>query len=307
MAATDSNEEQPVTPAAAVPADGSPAEAEDAAPAVIRVPSSGPRRPLLFAAVGVPVLLLSFAGAMLAARASAPPPAPEQHLWSYEGETGPQQWAEVDSHARLCATGEQQSPIDIHPSRLAQADWLTPLEARYRMSKLKLVSKHHGLQIKVDPGSRLVLHGRDYALTHVQVHTPSEHTINGRPAAMELQLTHEGEHGEGTLILSVLAEEGADNPFLSKVWGQLPEKEGEVKTEASASAQELLPRSLRYFYYQGSLTTPPCTEGVKWVVMREPVTVSKDQVTRFKNIFHANARPPQPIKERYIFEDVPQR
>jgi carbonic anhydrase len=307
MASAEVSEEQPA-PAEpdASPADG---EAEETAPAprVIRVPGGGLRGPLLYAAVGVPLLLVSFLGTMFAVRATAPAPAAEQHVWSYEGNTAPAKWAEVDPHAKLCGVGEQQSPIDIHPSRLAQVDWMTPIQTRYRPSKLSLVNEHHNLKVKFEAGSRLTLLGQEYVLSHVQVHTPSEHTISGRAAAMELQLVHTRADDSSQLaIVSVLAEEGAEHPFLARIWGQLPEKEGQAKTEVTASAQELLPRGQRFFYYQGSITTPPCTEGVKWVVMREPVTVSKDQVSRFKTIFHANARPVQPVKERYVFEDVPQ-
>jgi len=285
-----------------------PTEAAAPPPAVIRV--SGPRLspPLQIAAVALPVLLLSFAlgwnltqggTGTLSAEGTA-------HSWSYEGVTGPTHWGEVDTHDALCKSGVQQSPVDIHPSRLLRLDWLPPLQTTYKPGPITLTHREHALHVDVGTGNRMTFLGQDYLLEHMVFHTPAEHTMNGRIADMEIQLVHRSnDASRRTAILSVLGTEGAENPFLAKFWGQIPDKEGDVKTDVSASPQEILPRGVLYYFYEGSITTPPCTEGVSWVVLKDSVSVSRDQISRLKTIFHANARPIQPLNERFLKEEIP--
>ncbi|HXI17399.1 MAG TPA: carbonic anhydrase family protein [Chloroflexota bacterium] len=256
------------TEASAPPPDGEvplPAVAEAGGePAVIKVTGSrfgGPlfKSPLVYAIVGVPLLLLSFLGTMLVSRGGAPAPAATHHEWSYEGAAGPTHWGEGDPHAATCQTGAEQSPVDIHPSRLLQLEWLVPVQPKYKASKVRLQNVAHTARIAFDPGSRMVFQGREYELTE----TPSEHKINGRAADMELQLLHATpDSSRAPAVISLMATEGAENPTLAKIWQQLPDKEGpEVKTTVDLNPQDLLPRNLRFYYYDGSLTTPPCTEG----------------------------------------------
>jgi len=307
-----------VSEAAAPPPEGEapPAELaeEGAEPAVIKVSGSrfsGPpfNGPLVYAIVGVPLLLLSFLGTMLISRGGTPAPAEAQHEWSYEGAAGPTHWGEGDPHAAICQTGTEQSPVDIHPSRLMQLEWLVPIQAKYKASKVRLQNVAHTARIAFDPGSRMVFQGREYELTEIRVHTPSEHKINGRTADMELQLLHvTPDSAQAPAVISLLAMEGAENPTLAKVWQQLPEKEGPaVKTTVDLNAQDLLPRDLRYYHYDGSLTTPPCTEGVRWIVLKEQIAASRAQIQRVKDLFKMNARPVQPTKDRFIKEEVPAR
>lgn len=273
---------------------------------VIRVASPRLGGPLLYAAIGIPLAILSFAGAMLASRASAPAVDLTHGRWSYEGNEGPAHWGELDPWARTCRTGETQSPVDIHPSRMLQIEWLTPLQVKYKPGKVRLLNRDHTLHVAYESGSRLVALGQEYELKTITFRTPAEHTIRGRAADMEIQLMHTHTGGARQLGLSVLATEGPENQFLNKFWHQIPDKGGaELKPEITASALDTLPRDTRYYFYDGSLTYPPCTEGVNWVVLKETVTVSREQISRFKAIFGGNARPVQPIKERYIKEELP--
>ncbi|MGI8424564.1 MAG: carbonic anhydrase [Chloroflexota bacterium] len=276
-------------------------------PEIIRVKSSGLSGPLLYLAVGIPVLLLSFLGSWFAVR-SQPGPAVVQHEdWKYEGEHGPSHWGETDPASAACQLGSEQSPIDIHPSRLLQIDWLSPIQFKYKPDKdLELVRDGHGFVVKYDPGSRMSLLGQEFELTQFHFHTPSEHTVSGRPADMELHLVHATPDSAKRLAkLGVLISEGAENPALARFWSQIPEKEAIVKTKIELNASDLLPRNQRYFTYDGSLTTPPCTQGVRWVVFREPITASRAQIERFRGIFKHNARPAQPIKDRFVREELP--
>lgn len=281
--------------------------AAEEVPEVIRVKSSGMPRPLLLAAVAVPALLLSFLGAWFVARSSAAPVAAVHEEWGYEGEHGPAQWGSTDPHNAACQLGTEQSPIDIHPSRLMQIDWLTPISYRYKADKdIELVRDGHGFKVNYDTGSRMTLLGQEYELLQFHVHAPSEHTLNGRAYDAELHLVHATPDAAKRLaVLGVWITEGPENPVLSRFWSQIPEKEAIVKTKIELNAQDLLPRNPRYFFYDGSLTTPPCSEAVKWVMFREPITASKAQIQRIKDLFHGNARPVQPIKDRFIREDLP--
>src|SRR5687768_1964556 len=282
------------------------AEVEEA-PEVIRVRSPRLSGPLLYAAVAVPALLLSFLGTWFVTRSSAAPVAVVHEEWGYEGEHGQTHWGETDPHNAACQLGDEQSPIDIHPSRLMQIDWLSPIAYRYKPDKdLQLVRNAHGFQVNYDTGSRMTLLGQEYELLQFHVHGPSEHTLNGRKYDMELHLVHATPDAAKRLaVLGVWVNEGAENPALARFWSQIPEKEAIVKTKIELNAQELLPRDQRYYFYDGSLTTPPCTQGVKWVIFREAITASRAQIDRIKNLLHGNARPVQPIKDRFIREDLP--
>src|SRR5687768_2400986 len=294
-------------PPAPVAEEGEAPAAVEEEPQVIRVRSSGPPNPILLAAVAVPALLLSFLGAWFVARSSAAPAPVVHEEWAYEGEHGPATWGSSDPHNAACQLGDEQSPIDIHPSRLHQIDWLTPISYRYKPDKdIELVRDGHGFKVNYDHGSRITLLGQEFELLQFHVHGPSEHTLNGKAYDMELHLVHATPDAAQRLaVLGVRVSEGPENPVFSRFWGQIPEKEAIVKTKIEVNAQDLLPKNRSYFFYEGSLTTPPCTQGVRWVMFREPITASKAQIQRVKDLFHGNARPVQPIKDRFIKEELP--
>jgi carbonic anhydrase len=302
---------QEAPPAEAAPdPEAPPVEGEvEETPTVIRVTTPSRPSPILLAGVALPVLLVSFLGLMFVARAQTPPVAPPHPAhWEYEGALGPTHWGEEDTTAAACQLGEEQSPIDIHPSRLLQFDWLAPIQLRYKPDKdVDLVNNGHTFQVNYDQGSRMTFLGKEYELVQFHFHTPSEHTINGRPAEMELHLVHATPDVFKRLaVIGIMIAEGAENPTLAKFWGQIPDKEGPpVKTKIEVNAADLLPRNTRYWNYDGSLTTPPCSQGVNWILLKDSVTASRAQIEKFRGLFHTNARPVQPIKERFIREELP--
>jgi carbonic anhydrase len=292
----------------AAQAAGEPAELTDVAePSKPSAPRLRLPTLLLAAIISVPLLIGGGLGGMLLARSTSPGDmAQTEAQWSYQGAQGPAHWGETNPKDLLCQTGGDQSPIDIRGQRILRIPWLDPLQLSYKPSKIRLQHTDHAFHVSYDPGSVMTLNGNRYALTQSTFHTPSEHWIDGSPAPMEMQLTHISPDLPGSrVILSILFAEGPENPFLSRFWHQIPEKAGsEVPTEITVNAMDVLPRDLRYFYYDGSLTTPPCTEGVKWIVLKHPVTASRAQIDRHRSVFGQNARPPQPVRERWIREGL---
>jgi len=262
----------------------------------------------MLGAIAVPVLLVSFLASMFFVRAQAAPAGPPHpHEWAYEGALGPTHWGEDDPAEATCQIGDEQSPIDIHPSRLMQVDWLTPITLKYKPDKdVELVNNGHTFQVNYDQGSRMTFLGKEYELVQFHWHTPSEHTVNGQPAAMELHLVHATPDSFKRLaVLGILIAEGAENPTMAKFWSQIPEKAGPpVKTKIEVSATDLIPKNTRYYNYDGSLTTPPCSQGVQWILLKDPITASPAQIEKFRGLFHENARPVQPIKDRFIREEA---
>jgi carbonic anhydrase len=284
------------------PAEG---EAEETTE-VIRVTTPSRPRPIILLGVAIPALLLSFIGSWFAGRAAVPPPVVKHAEWGYEGAEGPAAWAELDPTFATCATGERQSPIDIAPARLNQIDWLSPIRTTYKVAKIKLINNGHVPQANFEAGSKMNFLGKDFDLKQVHAHAPSEHTIAGRATDMELHMVHASASGE-LAVLGIMVVEGPENPVLARFWNQIPAQAGpEVKSDVSFNPEELLPRGRRYFTYDGSLTTPPCSEGVNWVVFKDTVTASKAQIQRVKDLFHGhNNRPVQPVHDRFVREELP--
>jgi len=215
--------------------------------------------------------------------------------WGYTGETGPAHWGEV---SETCEAGREQSPISI--GRTSHADAAAP-RMEYDATPLKIVNNGHTVQVDYGAGSRLVTDGKTYQLAQFHFHSPSEHQTEGMSHAMEVHLVHKAEDGS-LAVVGLLLDEGAANPFLEKIWPKLPsEVNHEVEVQgASVNVAELLPERPGFFAYEGSLTTPPCSEGVRWFVIDTPGTVSKAQVERFLGLVHENARPVQPLGGRMV-------
>ncbi|MDD2743606.1 MAG: carbonic anhydrase family protein, partial [Rhodocyclaceae bacterium] len=219
--------------------------------------------------------------------------------WSYEGEGAPENWAKIDPKNNTCASGQRQSPIDIREG--IKVD-LEPVQFEYRPSTFRIVDNGHTIQVSVGD-SRISLTGKTYELIQFHFHRPSEEKVNGRRFDMVAHLVHKADDG-ALAVVAVLLERGQENPFIQTLWNNLPlEKDTPVSPPALAiDPQTLLPASRDYYTYMGSLTTPPCTEGVLWLVMKQPVQVSADQVAIFSRLYPNNARPIQPAANRLIKE-----
>jgi carbonic anhydrase len=226
----------------------------------------------------------------------------ENAHWTYEGETGPDHWGELDPGYAACSTGEAQSPIDIADP--TEGDLVDVTVSYQPASPLKIINNGHTIQVNIDPGSTAEIDGVEYELKQFHFHTPSEHAVDGEHQAMELHLVHKTADDE-TAVLGVLLKEGTGGEAFEPVFANLPPEEGPEQTvEAIVNPADLLPAVGTTYRYGGSLTTPPCTEGVHWLIFTEPVEISTEQVEAFRAIIAANNRPLQPANERTIEEDT---
>jgi carbonic anhydrase len=259
------------------------------------------RRVLSLAAVTAATATISCALPFVGAHESEAPHTPH---WSYSGDAGPAHWAELSPDFDLCATGKQQSPIDVPRSRLLKADWLLPLQVKFQPSKVQMVNNGHTIQINYERGSSLNFEKTTYELKQFHFHSPSEHMINGVGADMETHLVF-SDTQKHLAVIGIMMNAGAENPFFAKFWHALPDKEGAVNREITVNVGDLVPADRDYYSYDGSLTTPPCSEGVTWILLKAKVSASTDQINRFRTIFNggATARPIQPIGDRLVKDE----
>jgi len=231
-------------------------------------------------------------------RAATKPPAkkyPEQ--WAYQGEGGPEHWGQMKPEFALCGSGKRQSPIDIRDQISVQLD---PVQFDYKPSKFRVIDNGRTVQVNVAPGNGIQVMGRHFELQQLQFHRPSEARIDGRQFDMDVQLVHKDLEGR-LAVVSVLLERGSAQPVVQQVWNNLPlEKGEELAAQQPVDLNGLLPSERGYFTYMGSITTPPCSEGVLWMVMRTPVSISPEQIGIFSRLYPMNARPVQAASGRLI-------
>lgn len=227
---------------------------------------------------------------------------PHAAEWGYTGQTGPSFWGQLSPKYALAKTGRQQSPIDLHE---AQSRDLPPLKLKYQPSKIHLIYNGHTIQENEDPGSCEIVAGKRYELQQFHFHSPSEHTVNGRHYPMEMHLVHKSADGQ-VAVVGVLLEMGKHNHAFDKLWEQLPDANNTQRdSEQTIDVSTLLPSRHEYYSYMGSFTTPPCTEDVKWAVLKTPVPLSAAQIDRFRRVIHGNNRPVQPLNGRSVWESQP--
>jgi carbonic anhydrase len=240
-------------------------------------------------AVTLPLLMLgsaSFAG--------------EEAHWSYAGATGPVKWGTLEKEYSACALGKTQSPIDIRDDVAKQAD-LPAINFDYKASTLKIIDNGHTIQINYAPGSSITVGGKQYELVQFHFHKPSEEKLNGKSYDMVAHLVHRDQEGKLAVVAVLLATTGA-NPLIKTLWDNLPKKK-ETETAVDAvkiNVADLLPTNKAYYTFAGSLTTPPCSEGVTWFVLKNPTSISADESARFARSYPMNARPVQPLNGREV-------
>jgi carbonic anhydrase len=231
---------------------------------------------------------------------AAPTAEHEGPHWSYEGEAGPDAWAQLSEGFGACGTGSAQSPIDLTG---AQAQGLANIAFHYVPSRLTILNNGHTVQVNYDPGSYIQLDGVRYDLVQFHFHAPAEHSVDGALADAELHLVHRAAD-KRLAVVGVLIQEGASNAALDPVLAAMPADETEPTSVAmTVMAADLLPAVQTTFRYAGSLTTPPCSEGVAWSVMTTPIEAAVEQIDMFQAIFEGNNRPVQPIGDRVLTED----
>ncbi len=230
--------------------------------------------------------------------AKAQPPRPAGP-WAYEGDSGPQNWGRLKPEFSKCSSGERQSPIDIRDGMKLQLD---PVQIEYRPSNFRVIDNGHTVQVNVAGGNSIEVMGRRYSLVQFHFHRPSEERIDGRQFDMVAHLVHKDMDGR-LAVIAVLLDQGSAHPIVQTVWNNLPlEKGEEVAARATLDLNALLPAERSYFTYMGSMTTPPCNEGVLWMVMKQPVEISGDQIRIFARLYPMNARPVQSAAGRLIKE-----
>jgi carbonic anhydrase len=218
--------------------------------------------------------------------------------WTYEGEHGPAHWGSMEPGFGTCKVGKHQSPIDIKGAKAAD---LTAIEFAYQPSALELIDNGHTVQVTYAPGSFITVGDQKYELQQFHFHHPAEEKLNGKSFPLVAHLVHQNAAGK-LAVVAVLFKEGQANPFIADVFKNLPAEEGKsVAPEGvQVDATRLLPADRGYYTFTGSLTTPPCTEGVTWFVLKHPAQLSKDQVAIFAKKFPHNARPVQPLNGRVV-------
>ena len=220
--------------------------------------------------------------------------------WTYGGEEGPSHWGELDPAYELCGTGINQSPIDItSPSEQDLAN----IVFHYQPSEVNILNNGHTVQVNYDAGSYIELDGIRYDVAQFHYHAPSEHEIDGQLFPAELHLVHRSADAK-LAVVGLLLEEGSANMAFDPFINNLPAETSEVKDAGvRINAMDFLPGIQTTYRYSGSLTTPPCSEGVSWLVMTTPVELSSAQLSKLEGLFEGNNRPIQPLNERSLNQD----
>lgn len=233
--------------------------------------------------------------------AAKPPPVPRGTHWSYEGEHGPANWSKINVDWTACGAGKRQSPIDIRNGFKVE---LETIAIDYKPSSFSVVDNGHTIETSVAAGNFISVGNRTYELQQFHFHRPSEERIDGKSFEMVIHLVHRDPEGK-LAVLAVLLERGAVLPPFQTVLNNLPlEKHDVVEPPIVLDPAELLPKERSYYTYMGSLTTPPCTEGVQWIVMKQPVQASPAQMALFARMYPLNARPLQAAGGRVIKESL---
>lgn len=217
--------------------------------------------------------------------------------WSYESATGPDKWGSLDAANAMCATGVQQSPVDLTgPIRARQP----ALDIGWKKRADTIVNNGHTIQLNFAPGDALKVGDRSYELTQFHFHHPSEHLVGGKRFAMEAHFVHAGERG-GLAVVGVFIVAGRPNAVFDKIVSTMPAEEGPpVPADPAIDPTKLLPAQRGYYHYEGSLTTPPCSETVDWLVLAEPIEAPEGDIARFAKLYPMNARPLQNLNRRFI-------
>ena len=220
--------------------------------------------------------------------------------WSYAGNSGPAHWGDLKTNYKTCKTGTTQSPVDFRQPLTAG---LPDIKFDYRISELTVLNNGHTVQVNVPAGSSMISGGKKFELLQFHFHTGSEHRVNGRQYPIEMHLVHKSADGQ-LAVVGVFMEAGRKNIALSEIWRHLPKNKAAPQTIASVAInpRDLLPNDRKYFRYMGSLTTPPCSEGVHWHVMVEPLKISPNQIKTASSIMGDNARPAQPRLNRLVLQ-----
>ncbi|NHQ93639.1 carbonic anhydrase [Janthinobacterium lividum] len=237
--------------------------------------------------------------AVVKAAPPPPPPVARGTHWSYEGDSGPANWSKINVDWAKCGNGSRQSPIDIRDGMKVE---LEQISFDYHPSSFNVVDNGHTVQVGVSGGNYITVQNRMFELQQFHFHRPSEERINGKAFEMVVHLVHRDAEGRQA-VLALLLERGAPQATIQTVWNNLPlEKFETMQPTILLDPAEMLPARRDYYTYMGSMTEPPCSEGVLWMVMKQPVQASPAQMALFSRLYPLNARPIQPGNGRIIKE-----
>lgn len=219
--------------------------------------------------------------------------------WDYVGKYGPVNWGKLDPAYRACSAGKEQSPIDIRGAHLNKT--LQPIEFHYLAGAVSIENTGHTIRITPNPGSYIVVGGVRYDLQQFHFHHPAEEAVKGKLDDMDVHLVHQSADGKLAVLAVRLREDAGDaNATLATLWAQMPTQIGQKNSIAMVNPGGLLPADRGYWTYTGSLTAPPCTEGVRWFVFEQVLALSREQLHQFSQLYKQNSRPLQDPHGRKI-------
>jgi carbonic anhydrase len=223
----------------------------------------------------------------------------EDH-WSYTGKTGPDEWGKLSPEFATCKTGKNQSPIDIKHAKVSD---LPPIQFNYQPAKLRIINNGHTIQINYPAGSSITVGDKKYELKQFHFHHPSENKIKGKAFSLEAHFVHADASGN-LAVVAVMLKPGPANPVLATLWAHVPREAGPEQKldDVAINAADLLPAERNYYTFSGSLTTPPCSENVTWLLLKAPNTLTQAQSDTFGSIYEYNARPVQKLNDREVLE-----
>lgn len=245
--------------------------------------------------------ILAFSLPLLMAGAVGNVVASEKHAehWSYKGHGGPSHWAHLKSDFETCAKGLTQSPINITKATVSE---LPDLEFKYQETAPSIVNNGHTVQINLASGNSLKVGDQQFELLQFHFHTPSEEQVNGKRTDMVAHFVHKSANGQ-LGVVAVLMQSGAKNKAFDSIFQHLPRSNETITVQdLKLDLAAMLPSQKKYYTFTGSLTTPPCSENVQWIVLKKPISLSPAQIKSFKNLYSFNARPVQPLHDRKILE-----
>jgi carbonic anhydrase len=224
----------------------------------------------------------------------------EKAHWGYSGHEGPEHWGKLDPKYSACSEGINQSPVNL--TGMIESD-LSPITINYQSGGNEILNNGHTIQVNYKPGSTITVNGHEFELKQFHFHSPSENTIEGHSYPMEAHFVHTDKEGN-LAVIAVMFKTGKKNVELEKAWAHMPENTGDKnKLSKIVDARSLFPHNPDYYRFNGSLTTPPCSEGVWWLVMKYFGTASKEQIDKFIHTMgHPNNRPVQSINARVILK-----
>ena len=223
-----------------------------------------------------------------------------EHTWDYGDALGPSHWGDLKPEFATCKSGHHQSPIDIRDTKKAA---LPPIQFEYKPSPLHIIDNGHTIMVNYSPGSFIAVGDKKYTLKQFHFHRPSEEKINGKNFDMTVHLVHADDDGN-LAVVAVLLQQGEGSALVHELWNDLPKEKDKEESfdNIQINPSQILPRDRGYYTFSGSLTTPPCSENVTWYVLRQPTTVSAQQIQRFSQLYRDDARPTQPLYDRIVLE-----